>query len=212
MAFDIERFKSEHGARNGLLRNNKFKVMVTEPPGMVGNNSDVARSLEFWCAGVQIPGYQLMTHDVRRYTYGTNEARPFAPNFEPIQLLFQADGNGEVLDFWHDWMSFIMPHDMQGGLNENGTYLLKYPDDYVVDIQITYYRETGEEVKSVAIRRAFPININSVPLSWSEQNNFVTFTVFIDFLDWYVVSSASGSVAAQTTQNNTTPPLPTQRP
>ena len=184
MAFNIENFKAEQSKRNGVLRNNKFRVRPNPPPVLA--NSDLSRSLEFWCAGVQIPGYQLMTHDVRRYTYGTNEARPFAPNFEPIQLLFYADGNDDILDFWHSWMSYIIPHDMSNGINNNGAYLLRYKDEYAVDMSITYFNELGEELKTITVRGAFPININSIPLSWMEQNSFVNFTVFIDYLDWFI--------------------------
>lgn len=190
MAFNIETFIAEHGKRNGFMRANRFEIKLTPPVGILQQSADLPRSLSFWCSSVQIPGYQFITHDVRRYSYGTNESRPFAPNFEPIQLNFYSDGNGEVLDFWHRWMEYIMPHDMSAGINNNNAYLLKYKDDYVTDMQITYYKETGEPIKNVTVRSAFPININSIPLSWAEQNTFVNFAVFIDFLDWYIPESA----------------------
>lgn len=185
MAFNIDNFQSDLNARNGLMRPNRFEVNgFRDIPGVTDRS--LVRSLSLWCAAVQIPGYQFMTHDVRRYTYGTNESRPFSPNFEPIQLTFYADGNGEILDFWHNWMSYIMPHDMSAGINANRAYLVKYKDDYVTDLRITYYREDGTAIKSVAVRGAYPININSIPLAWGELNTHVTFSVFIDYLDWYI--------------------------
>ena len=184
MPFNIETFKAEQNSKNGLMRNNKFRVMITPPPGLV-DSSETLRSHEYWCSSVNLPGYQFMTHDYRRYTYGSNQARPFAPNFEPAQLTIQSDGDGENLKFWHDWMSFIMPHDTFNGFNEDNAYMLEYRENYVTDVNIDYYGEDGFKINTVVLKEAFPVNINSIPMTWSEQNGFVSFAVFLDFVDWY---------------------------
>ena len=92
MAFNIESFKAEQNKRNSVLRPNKFEVMITGPTPK-GSDIDTQRALSFWCEEAIFPGYQLLSHNMRRYTYGTNETRPFSPNFNPVQLTFAADNN-----------------------------------------------------------------------------------------------------------------------
>ena len=173
MPFNIEAFKATHGALNGYQRTNKFVVQV---PTFIG----ASRLVEFMCQDAAIPGYQIMTGNMRRWSYGVNEMRPFAPNFVQAQLLFNIDGNHDVLNFFHDWMSIIVPHDV------GSDYLISYKEDYVRPLRIVTFNEVEQVTRTVTLREAFPSNINQTALSWGDQNQIAQFTVFIEYVDWDV--------------------------
>lgn len=197
---NIEEFKSQQNARNGLMRNNRFLVRIP-PPQVLFNTqavSETSRALEFWCQEAQIPGYQLLSHNVRRHTYGTNETRPFAPNFQPIQLTFASDAKAEVWGFFNAWMQHILPHDARQGMSTDSNYgaksnqmvyELSYKTEYATDMEIIVFDENGNKVLTFTIREAFPSNLNAIPLAWGDQNNYAQFPVFIEYLDWYIESN-----------------------
>jgi hypothetical protein len=188
---NIEGFKAEQNQRNGVLKNNRFRVIIPPAP-VLSSFSDVHRTLQFWCHGANFPGYQIQTHNVRRYTYGTNEARPFAPNFQQIQLQFISDGDTYCWEFFNHWMQNVLPHDADRGINSASlhtggpVYLLNYREQYVTDMYIEIYDAEGNAVKTVQIREAFPVNLNPIQLDWSFQNQFAGFNVFMEYLDWQV--------------------------
>ena len=192
MAFNIEDFKAKRDGRNTALRTNRFRVLLPNPPAAMAGNlrGFEVRDLEFWCSTIQLPGYQTLTHNLRRYTYGPNEVRPFASNFQQLQLQIDNDGDGTVWKFFSSWMQSILPHDFgtiqsksEHG-NRNTVYTMEYPDNYVRDFNIEVYQETGKKVYNIRVRRAFPTNLNSVPLMWAEQNQAMRFDVFMDYSDW----------------------------
>jgi hypothetical protein len=198
MSFNIEEFKAEHSHRGGIQKPNRFLVTIGSMPGVLttgdtGGLKDTHRSLEFWCQAVSLPGYQILTHDVKRYVFDTVEKRPFAPNFLQAQLSFIMDNYNEVWDFWNQWMQAILPHEIESGITDtnaltgNRVYHLTYRKDYVVPVEITIFDEIGEKVVAIELREAFPSNINQVQLAWQRNNDYSEFTVFLEYKDWRVI-------------------------
>ena len=190
MPFDIDAFRSTQNNKNGYIRTNKFHVRFAVPQLMIPDLS-VARDLEFYCQDIAVPGYQLMTGNVRRWGYGPNESRPFAPNFQQIQLLVNTDGNMDTWNFFQQWLSVILPHDATSGFitssprTSGNTYELSYKTEYATDVEITVFNEVNQEKKKVFLRESFPSNMNQINLSWGDQNQIAQFTVFMEYLDWY---------------------------
>jgi hypothetical protein len=219
MAFNIETFHSEVNKRQGVMPSNRFEIILSNPPAVLSGRTgsgDVSKSMSFWCQEAQFPGYQLLSHNVRRYTYGTNETRPFAPNFQPLQLTFIADNNGDMWDFFNAWTQHILPHDVKTMNSPSGSYgspsqtnypyELSYKDEYTVLLNLNVYaprvmRATNappgigtpsgyEEAKplfQLEFREAFPSNLNAIQMAWGNQNEYAAFTVFMEYLDWKVV-------------------------
>lgn len=187
--FNIEIFKSEINAREGLMRNNKFLMTFPAPRVMVGSN--VPRILEYYCEVTSLPGYQLMQHDVRRWVYGPVEKRPFAPNFQTLQCAFLSDGKGDVWQFFNTWLQKIMPHDTPRGMNSASRitgafpYELEYKQEYVTDLDIVIYDAVGNPKIRTICREAFPSQIVDMPFAWGETGNISRFAVNFEYLDWY---------------------------
>lgn len=200
MAFNIDQFSAEIGNRNGLMRTNRFQLRIPPPPILLGRQGVQEMFHEnsgthFWAQDVQMPGYQLQSGNVRRYTYGPNETRPFAPNFQQVQANFAADGNMTIFQFFDAWLQSIIPHDSDGlfssGSSEfNGelgrVYELSYKTEYATDIDISLFDASGQEIMVMTLYEAFPSNINAIPLAWGDNNNYATFSVFFEYVDWNV--------------------------
>ncbi len=201
MAFDISEFTGKVNERFGYARTNKFLVQIPSPVVPFYGGKEVARDLRFYCSDAVVPGYQLMTNNVRRHTYGPNEVRPFAPNFQQVQLTFNVDNAFDTFNYFNDWMSAIMPHDgMDMGNTSaysdvNKPYELAYKNFYAVDMAIYIADESGIVTKQVFLREAFPSNINQIQMSWADQNQIAQFTVFIEYLDW--VESIDGTAVTR---------------
>ena len=191
---NIRDFKSENGARGGLMRNNRFLVTFATPITLIGNPiAGINRTIEYWCEGASIPDYIMGTSDVRRWSYGPSEKRPFMPNFTQLVLTFQSDSAGQVYSFFDAWMQSILPHNTRNGLNQtfiNGRqpYELEYKQNYVTDLHLFVFDIAGDVTFDFVFKEAFPSAMPPIPLNWGDNNSITRFQVAIDFVDWYTNS------------------------
>ena len=192
---DIEEFKSVVNAGTGLLKTNRFKLVIPGAANML-DQAEVNRTLEFRCEAATYPGFMLTNSDVRRWGYGPVEKRPFGPNFTQLQCLFQNDTESTVWTFFHNWMSKILNHDVRSGIRStaNGAtpYTLSYKEEYSTDIHLFVYDEAGKEKLHLVCREAFPSQIVDLPLSWGDNNNLFKFQVGFEFVDWYLDDGTPG--------------------
>lgn len=193
--FNVEDFKSELRSRNGVMRNNRFLITFPPPRVLLGNGpaASMNRSIEFWCESINLPGYQLMQHDTRRWTYGPSEKRPFAPNFQSLQCSFIADGDGDIWNLFNSWLQYIMPHDTEEGFNRNRTlfggypYELEYKVNYVTELNIAVFDETGKKKPiNIICKEAFPSQVIDTNLNWADTNGTAKVGVVFEYLDWFV--------------------------
>ena len=194
---NINEFVAKQNENNGYMRTNRFSVRMTAPPILI-DRSNAARDIEFYCESTELPGYQMMTHDVRRWSYGPAEKRPFAPNFVQAALTMNVDGNMTNWTYFNDWIQAIIPHDRgdNGGIgsasqhgNGNKVYELSYKKEYATDVLIDIYRTDGTIIRTTKLIEAFPSNINAIPVSWVDNNQIAQFVVYLDYLDWDVTQT-----------------------
>lgn len=200
MAFTIDgpgSIKGQINKRNGVLRTNRFLFRTTTPPVLLNNYTNgFSNSVEYYCQSINFPGYQIAMGDVRRWTYGPNEKRPFGPNFQQLQMNFISDGNNDMWKFFTEWMSFIIPH-QRNAINGSGgmiqstasypglsPYELSYKSEYAVDVELHIFDERGIRRQKIICYEAFPSNILDVPLNWGDTNSTLNFTVTLEYLDW----------------------------
>lgn len=197
--FNIQSFKSAIGPKD-ILRTNKFLMQFFLPPGLSNDPRlqeymETTRYLEYWCEASNLPGYGVTTHDVRRFTYGPFEKRPFAPQFTDITVGFYSDGNGDIWRLMTRWLELVMNKDARQGINTQSgrsynivypAYELSYREEYVTDIKLIVFNQMGDPVKIVNFREAFPIIIPDVPLNWSDTNSVLRLQVVFTFVDWYI--------------------------
>lgn len=197
MTFSINEFNSAILKRGGIQSTNRFLVTMTPPPALFagGNYNSISRDMEFWCSATNLPGYQIATHAAKRWTYGPDEKRPFTPIYQPVNLRFNADNNGDYLRFFNSWLQFIMPHDWYNSFNSTetkypsqnggkGQYDLEYKLNYATDITIATFAQSGSLVSIYILKEAFPVAVSDEEFDWERQSDKQTFTVNIEYLDW----------------------------
>lgn len=193
--FSIETFKSVLDDSGGIAKPNRFFVSLVPPAKMGTSTRKMGAKIEYFCEAVNLPGYQLMTADARRWTYGPAEKRPFAGTSNPVQMTIIGDGQGTLWRFFHDWLSFIYDHDIQSGINpqdsQTGVYELRYKKDYAVDVAIYQVPETYDDETSfdnftarTICFEAFPSAVIDQQLNWADNNNISRFGVQLEYLDF----------------------------
>lgn len=195
MAFNVEEFRSRLNANKGLMRTNKFHIRIPVPQVLLGgayNGTPVSRYMEFYIQDASMPGYDLVIGNVRRWSYGPNEARPYSGNVNAFQMTINVDGNGDTHELISRWISAIMPHDITRGISgsythgggTNNQYLLTYKNRYATSIEVTAFREDGAPTMSFELIEAFPSNITPINVSWGDNNQIAQFQATFQYLDF----------------------------
>lgn len=209
--FNISNFKSIISEK-GVLSPNKFLFrcslpIVLQNEVFLDNKSikSTHRYLEYWCESTTVPGIGYASYEVRRYGYGGVEKRPIQSQYNDVNCTFYSDGKGDNWTFFRKWSSGIIQNNGSRGVNvphatgsrsEMGRmqqlnsyqYEISYKQDYVTDIEIIQFDNTGKAVKTIILRDAFPILVGEYSTSWADTNNIVKFPVLFTFTDWYLAN------------------------
>lgn len=178
MPFNVAKFRTSITSRD-ILRPNKFRVRIFNPPGLAASEMD--GEMELWGEMTEIPMFQLGTGAMQRFGYGSIEKRPVMPQYQEISTYFIADGAGEIWRFFKDWLRLIVKNTMEDG---EGIYELAYKDAYLTDMQMTVFKQTGEEAFTVVLVDAFPIQLGSIKLQWSDNNQIMRIPVVWSYTNW----------------------------
>lgn len=164
-----------------LAKNNRFRVRINPATNIAGdhflqlNGVNTLRDLEFHCTDTEIAGRSLLTNDVRYY--GPASKSPHQTQYTDLAMTFYTRENMREHKFFHQWMDFIHGY---------GSYDLRFPDQYRTEITIEKLSEVKNNVQlTMTLKKAFPINISAVPLSWAEET-FVRTTVQFGFTEFEI--------------------------
>lgn len=188
--FNVSTFKSYLGA-GGHLRNNKFVARFFIPVGLQGSPIERAtgRFLEYRGENIVLPGLSLDVHFNNRYGYGMFEKKPERARVQDTRATFIMDQGGRVWEFFQEWIKLIANPDLRNGILTNfrgrEPFILEYKDNYVAQIEIIVFDETGKEQIKVSLRDAFPISIGDLSLDWNDNNTIMHLPVFFAFTDYY---------------------------
>lgn len=173
----------------GMATSNNFGVEIIFPNSeVVGSSSwsykndggsDETRMMVF-CDEASLPGYQLNTGSVNRYSGGAPVYYPVGPIYNDIQLSFMCDAKMTPLHLLNRWMKYIfVDSDDNGRENdyesstENGRRL-RYPNEYQAKIILykterSTISENGAISTSYYLYDAWPYSIDQTPLSYGSS-------------------------------------------
>ena len=205
MAFNIKDFKSQI-EKTGVLQTNKYDVTITLPPGLgaksiiaangstVGVANEGTRDLNYRCINASLPGIVMRTSDVNRFGLGINEKMPYSANYTDVSLTFLMDKSGAAYKFWYAWFNYIFGFNGEetnsnvygtlGTNNDRSFYTTEYKDNYAGTVTIKVYDNFGEVSLVTSLLKAYPVSINDVALSWSDNNNLIKLTTNLTFREW----------------------------
>lgn len=123
------------------------------------------RDLTFQCESTELPGRNISTSDI--LIAGPSIKLPYTSNYNDISFTFYCTNDMYEKRIFDAWMNVICHRD------DN---LIEYRENYATTIGIFQYDEGGDKrpwpalTYGVKLIDAYPISINQLNLSWSEDN------------------------------------------
>ena len=163
-----------------------FDVTINTPTELVklGLVPATTKSLEFLCHSAELPGESVAT--VSQKIYGVVQKYPIMSVYSDIVLSFYIPGSGteNVRKTFLSWIAATTGRGESVGNGLPTTYNVKYKRDITSDIYITHYTSTGDILLSCKLVDAFPIAISQIPLSWSAENQAISFNVTFTYTEY----------------------------
>ena len=168
-----------------FIFNSTVAAQIRPAAGVSSANGDPIFKL--FCDEAQLPNVGTMTGNLTgRYTGQGSVAYAHTPVYTEFQIGWMCDANMSPLKFLTAWHDFIIGNTRKSGgstletmkgvsrLENNRSFIIRYPDEYVCDVRITKLEmgqteETRRASISYLMERAFPISIDAVPLAYGNS-------------------------------------------
>lgn len=202
--FDINSFRSEM-LENDILPSHSYLVTFSQFRTGFPENAPLTdfvvnkrNTLMMRCENVVLPAPSLLEEEnIRRYGYGPVEKVPYGVQFSDVTMTWLVDSKSEIIDFFHQWMNTIVMHDSPNALMRGTTtrdrldkYLpfeVGYKDAYTCPIvRINVYNRQQATVTKYEMYDVFPMNIQSMNLTWADENQFQKLTVTFAYTNMQV--------------------------
>lgn len=201
-SFNIGRFRAEVSSADSVLPTHSFLVVfapmtwaIQKFPTSAGNLDSI---LTMRCDNVVLPSINLLQEqNIRRYGFGPVENVAYGVNVGDFTLQFIVDKNAFVVQFFEEWLNKIVNRDSFGGANMNNVladdrrpYEIAYKDTYACSsINVFVYDRSQNNVMEYNIYDAFPTGIQSMNMSWSEENTLMKLNITFSFTDLRIKQS-----------------------
>lgn len=181
MTFNIANF-SAHINDLGTVQTNKFRVEIGRPRALLRANID--QTYQYRASSVRIPGVNFDMQNVNRYGVGPLQKFPTNVNFTDVDVTFLDTRVNALWKYFTIWMNVIFDYTGQSG-GSQAAYSVEYKTNYVTDVNIYVYENSGGLVNKITLKDAFPVSLNDVNLSWNENNRLYEFTTRFTFKEWF---------------------------
>jgi hypothetical protein len=200
--FNIGRFRAEVSGADSVLPTHSFLVvfapMIWTRSKFSAQNLDSLLTMR--CDNVVLPSVNLLQEqNIRRYGFGPVENVAYGVNVGDFTLQFIVDKNALVVEYFEEWLNLIVNRDSFGGANMNNNnlkngrkpYEIAYKDTYSCpNVNVFMYDRSQNNVLEYNIYDVFPTGIQSMNMSWSEENTLMKLSVTFSFTDLRIQQSA----------------------
>lgn len=214
MTFNIANF-SAHINATGTVQTNKFMVELKSP--LIFGRTEISKIYHLRAKSVRIPGVNFDTQNTNRYGLGPQQKFPTNVVFSDIDITFLDTSNNALWKHFTHWMNGIFDYTGRIGGNE-ASYSMEYKKYYETEIKIYVYGNDGIQSNLIVLKEAFPISVNDVSLSWSENSKLYEFGVKFAYREWYYEGFTAsaflppGNAQLGPSQSSTPIPLRTESP
>ena len=176
---NINEFRTVLGKDRDLAKTTRFAVQIARLNGVFSD-------LMYLCETAEMPGRAFQMQDYRYY--GPNFKLPNVSEYSDINFTFLVRDVMREKETFDNWMSYINP---------KNTYDFRFLNEYSSDVYIYQFSELKDEgaTYKATLRRAYPINVQSLPISWTDEN-IHRLTVTFTFTDW--VTDPEGQINSDT--------------
>jgi hypothetical protein len=193
--FNIGRFRAEVSGADSVLPTHSFLVvfapMIWTRSKFSAQNLDSLLTMR--CDNVVLPSVNLLQEqNIRRYGFGPVENVAYGVNVGDFTLQFIVDKNALVIEYFEEWLNLIVNRDSFGGANMNNNnlkngrkpYEIAYKDTYSCpNVNVFVYDRAQNQVMTYNIYDVFPTGIQSMNMSWSEENTLMKLNITFSFTD-----------------------------
>jgi hypothetical protein len=200
--FDINSFRSKVVNNDSVLSTHSFLVTFSQMNWvpLKAIRSEIFPDLTMRCDNAILPTINLLQEqNIRRYGFGPVENVAYGVNVGDFTLQFIVDKEASIIDFFESWMNLIVNRDSFGGANMNNVlgsdkrpYEVAYKDTYACpSVNVFVYDRAQNTVLEYNIYDVFPTGIQSMNLSWGEENSLMKLNVTFSFTDLRIRSKRS---------------------
>jgi hypothetical protein len=191
--FNIGRFRAEVSGADSVLPTHSFLVVFA--PMLWTRSKFSAQNLDslltMRCDNVVLPSVNLLQEqNIRRYGFGPVENVAYGVNVGDFTLQFIVDKEALVVEYFEEWLNRIVNRDSFGGANMNNDidgrkpYEIAYKDTYSCpNVNVFVYDRSQNQVMTYNIYDVFPTGIQSMNMSWSEENTLMKLNITFSFTD-----------------------------
>lgn len=209
--FDINSFRSELlqndvlPAHSYLVTFSPFRAGYPQNTPLTSFVTNKRNTLMMRCENIVLPTPAFLEEEnIRRYGYGPVEKVPYAVQFNDVTMTWIVDKDSEIIDFFHQWMNTVVMHDspntlmnapaQRSGLNQYLPYEVGYKDAYTNPIVRVYvYNRQQQTVTEYEMYDVFPMNIQSMNLAWTEENQFQRLIITFAYINMKVSAPRKSS-------------------
>lgn len=162
MAFSIKDFIA--ATQDGLAREAHFELVINLPAAVKGDS----RKLSIMCSSATLPSRSADLVQIRRFGQGL--LSPFATSliFEPLNVTFYCDSQGNTIKALQSWMDTILDTKNIGSLN-----MVQYKANYSAEIVLNQYASDGSGIASYHFHSAFPAQLGAINFGWAARDSLV---------------------------------------
>lgn len=174
------------------------------------------------CFDASLPGSTLATHDINNDFTGVSEKHAYRRLYDDrADFSFYVDAEEYyAIRFFESWIASCVDEQNQDISKASYSYRVNYPNTYCSDgVSITKFeRSTSTAKLQYNFVKAFPVSINSIPVSY-ESSELLKCTVSFAYSRYWISnlstssnpsSSSSSTSTTSSTSSSSNPQEPTQ--
>ena len=165
---------------------NHFSVNINLPEGVSAAVPEFNQDdLNLMCSDASLPGHRLATFEATNDRYGVTERHAYRKvHDDEMSLTFYVDEEKYLpIRVFESWMAFITNEDNSIG-EINYSYKVKYPREYRTFMQIYKFEKDYDTRVTYQFYDCYPTSIASTPVSYSDQNNLLKYTVGFSYIKY----------------------------
>lgn len=135
-------------------------------------NIDNQELIQLSCSDATLPGSSLATSEINNDYSGVTERHAYRRLYDDrADFTFYVDNDYKILDFFENWISYIAGEDsLEDQKKPNYSYRVNFPKNYYSgSMYIVKFEKDYKRAFSYKYINAFPISINSMPVSYDSS-------------------------------------------
>jgi len=173
MAFNVSNFRANltgTGSKS-VSKQSHYEIVVNLPKkiSLSTRSRTSFDRLRFRCNSAELPGRTIQTTNYKHLGYGLTSKMGYDVVYNDMTMTMICSADLGEKSFFQAWQSSIVGNHTRNQ-DTRPHQSLGYYDDYTSTVGIFQYDENGNVVYSMALLEAYPLVVNTMPLSWESQD------------------------------------------